>query len=170
MIFINEEHLKGRFTDSNDTIYSYRQFDKNSIDDRMIILEYMLIENNYRYYNDGELQDFHTKINDGFYDNSFVITDERGRLNSIVIYYLDIVGDNEEVLFASILFLNNKRLRVPLDFVLSYFNRYLDFEYFIYDTKLNFINDYFKNKHGYRFDNERSYVIQNDSLTTVKFL
>ncbi len=141
------ELTRGSFTDRGETWY-FRPVQES---DSEMILSYL--QDNYSDYNDGEYleeEDMQHRFDTGFYDNSLVIYDARGTINSMVVYYgyrVTSVMDMETI-SGSILFIEGERNSVATKFLINYWRQFIDTEFFMYDTTTQFIIDIYKDVYG----------------------
>lgn len=163
-IFIDNEVTKGIFVDHN-TPYGYALFNKNSPMHRRILKDYMIKQGKYVYYNDGQPQDFDKKIVDGFYNHSFVIYNPDHTINSMIIYYQDGV-----TIGVSALFIDPKRVRIPLLFAISYFNLNINADFVVFNTHQLFIEKYYKKFDVTKVNKDTFYFLKNNKDPLAKFI
>lgn len=162
---IEIEKKNGLFEDSSGNRYGFSVINKKNSNHISIIKKYMIGDGRYVNYNDGEMQDFDKKIREGFYDSSFLIYDRSGKVNSVVIYYKDNLTYG-----VSALFIDPKRVRVPLLFAISYYNEFIDSSFMVFNTELKFIRDYYKRFDVKKVNKDTFYFMKNNQDPLAKFI
>jgi hypothetical protein len=141
MVCSKKELNKGTFFARKEE-FAFERINKHNLFHLRILKDYM--KENYIFYNEGFEVDIRKRFKSGFYDNSFLISDCSGMVNSIAIFYkIDI--DN---CWLSVLFVEGSRCTVPLHFSLAFWHEHMSTPYLSYNTTLDFVWGVFMDTYG----------------------